>query len=307
MGTVTAIRGATPPADPDDETALAVWGMRMRAEGLTERTIEGRERLIRWSARKLGKPMVLATRFDLMQLLSASGWAPSSKQGNRSSFRVFYGVLQDEGIRDDNPAARLPRIKTPRFEPNPVSTEDIQRLLTSGIYARTRMMVLLAAYQGFRVGEIAAVHGRNIDWVNRRILTAEAKGGVELWRPLHPLVWAEAQSYPRDGFWFANWKDNRRSAVGEGHIMPNSVSTIISNAMHRVGIVGHKPHNLRAWFATELIEAGADTMTVQYAMRHANQATLQRYVKPSSFRIGEAMGKLPEVSVPARSGRRNSA
>jgi integrase len=297
------IRPASPAGFSDDEAALPVWGLRMRAEGLTENTIAGRERLVRWSARQLGKPMVTATRLDLLRLLSTSGWAPSSKQGNRSSFRVFYGVLQDEGIRDDNPADRLPRIKTPRFEPNPVSTSDIQRLLTSGIYARTRMMVLLGAYQGFRVGEIAAVHGRNIDWVNQRILTAEAKGGVELWRPLQPIVWTEAQSFPRDGFWFPNWRDNRRSGVGEGHILAGSVSTLISTAMRRAGIVGHKPHNLRAWFATELIEAGADTMTAQFAMRHANQATLQRYVKPSSFRIGAAMAQLPEVQVPAHSGR----
>ncbi|MDV3143425.1 MAG: hypothetical protein Q8761_03315, partial [Sweet potato little leaf phytoplasma] len=103
-------------------------------------------------------------------------------------------------------------------------TEDIEYLLASGIYAKTRMYVLLYAYQGFRAVEIAAVSGDTIDWERKRILSKDGKGGKEVWRPIHPIVWAELQKYPRAGFLFPS---------GDGHITRGTVSNVLSKAFKR--------------------------------------------------------------------------
>lgn len=289
----------------DDETLIETWLFRMVVEGCGEGTRTERARLMRSLAAFSGTPLIEITRHQLMQYLARTELSARTKQHYRSGFHTFYSLLQDEGIRLDNPATRLPKQHVPRLEVNPFSTAEIQQLLDSGIYGKTRLMVLLAAYQGLRAAEIAAVHGRNIDWPQRRIQVVEAKGGVVVWRPLHPIIWQEALSQPRDGFWFPNWTGNKRFPVDEGHILAASVSDLLSRALKRAGI-RHRPHQLRAWHATELIDSGADTMTAQFSMRHANQSTLQRYVKPSNDRILAAMERLPKVDVPARSGRSRS-
>ncbi len=48
---------------------------------------------------------------------------------------------------------------------------------------------------------------------------------------------------------------------------------------------------------TALVEAGADVVTAQHAMRHASPATLQRYVRPSMANVSAAMDRLPVLEV----------
>lgn len=278
-----------------DRQVVELWEAEARASGHGERSIGERLIVIRSFRRFIGKPLIAAERADLVRFLGRPHLAKSSRQSYGSVLRVLYSLLQDEGWRIDNPAGRLPRVRVTPPEPDPLSTDEVQRLLNSCRNRDTRTMVMLGAFQGFRCVEIAAVHGRNIDWAERRILTAEAKGGKEVWRPLHSALWPIALTYPRNGYWFPNWRPNRNAAIGEGHILPNSVSRVLGDAIRRAGIQGHRPHQLRAWFATELLNAGTDTMTAQFAMRHSSQATLQRYVRPSQERIREAMERLPHV------------
>jgi hypothetical protein len=68
-------------------------------------------------------------------------------------------------------------------------------------------------------------------------------------------------------------------------------------ATRRAGIK-HRPHQLRAWFATELMEAGADMLTIQHAMRHAGPETLKHYIRPSMVKVDDAMRRLPDLVMP---------
>ncbi|PJJ62174.1 tyrosine-type recombinase/integrase [Compostimonas suwonensis] len=291
-GNVTALRAYAEAID--DDAVFEVWRTEMLAAGCRPRTVREREIMYRHYVRHIGKPAIEASRQDLMSWLSRPDLSPKTRQGYKSFLHTLYTTLQDAGLRADNPATRLPRSRVPRTEANPFTTAELERILAQPMYRRTRMMVLLAAYQGFRAVEIAAVAGDNIDWVERRIITREAKGGVEVWRPLHPMVWDLAQSFPREGWWFPGTKSRKGT-----HLKPSSVSNTVGQLIDRTGITGHRPHNLRAWFATELVEAGADLLTVQQAMRHASPATLRHYVRPSMGNIEKAMSALPIVATPS--------
>jgi len=236
------------------------------------------------------------TRHDLIADLARPALSAKTRQNYKSFCHTLFTWIQDEGFRLDNPGARLPRSRVPKSEPNPVQTLDIERLLASGIYAKTRMYVLLYAYQGFRAVEIAAVAGNTIDWDRQRILSKDGKGGKEVWRPIHPIVWAELQKYPRTGHLFPG-------AGGNGHVTRGTVSNVLSTALRRAGI-DHRPHQLRAWHATELIDAGVSTVIVQHSMRHSDLQSLNRYVRVSDGALRGAMSTLPLVTVPDRSGRR---
>lgn len=275
-----------------DDALLDYWSDFMRAEGCTENTIKERCIVVHALLRRTECSLLNITRHHLIADL-ARGLSPKTKQNYKSLYHTLWTWLQDEGFRADNPAARLPRSRVPHTEPDPVTTEEIEHLLTSGIYAKTRMYVLLYAYQGFRAIEIAAVAGENIDWDRQRILSVEGKGGKEVWRPIHPIVWDEAQKYPREGFWFPS---------ASGHVSRKTVSNVLSKAFKRAG-VQHRPHQLRAWHATEIMDAGASTIVAQHSMRHSDLQSLNRYVRVSEDSIRNAMLKLPRVDVPTHSGR----
>ncbi|QJU52912.1 tyrosine-type recombinase/integrase [Herbiconiux sp. KACC 21604] len=281
-------------------SALDFWESYLKAEGSSEGSIRQRLILLRALERRAGKPLAEITRLDLITDLGRTGLSASTRANYKSLYHTFFTWMQDEGLRPDNPGARLPRVRLAAVEANPTSTDDIQVLLNSGIYARTRMFVLIYAYQGFRAQEIAAVRGETIDWQNRRILSKDGKGGKEVWRPIHEIVWEELQKYPRRGFLFP-------SPYREGqHVTARNVSNVLGKAMRRAGIA-HRPHQMRAWYATEMIDGGASTVVVAAAMRHADMQSIQHYVRVSDESIAAAHDLLPRVVVPSKSGRRRAA
>lgn len=283
-----------------DDTILAAYAAEHRAAGYSPTTIADEGQIVRRMLRTTSCTLLTVTRDDLVSYLEAPV-APSTRLTWQSKFRGIFTFMQDEGIRTDNPAARLPRQRIPRTEPNPVTTAELQRLVMLPHLAnKTLLKVVLYAYQGFRAAEIAAVSGEAVDWDERRILTVNGKGGVIVWRPIHPIVWQlvlELQM-PRQGWWFP-------ARLHDGHVRPHSVSVALSQAMRRAGIRGHRPHQLRAWFATEQLEAGVAGPIVQANMRHASPGTMKHYYRPSDAAMRHGLDALPNVRMPHRQPSRS--
>jgi len=288
----------------DTDAIIDYWAAFMRAQHCTDRTIKERGIFIRAMMRHTGaESFQTVTKQQLIMFLGRPDLTGKTKQNYRSHLHTFFTWLQDEELRIDNPATRLPKPRVEPTEPNPVSTEDIQKVLDSGIYGHTIMKVLLYSYQGLRASEIAAVSGANIDWEAGTILVAEAKGRKIVTRPIHSMIldYASTAGYPRDAAWFP-------SPYG-GHVAGKSVSNTLCTAFKRAGIK-HRAHQMRAWHGTTLLEMGADSIDVQHSLRHSDGQSMKAYIRPSQRRIRNAMEQLPRVSVPTgprnRSDRRRT-
>lgn len=281
----------------DDDAYFDYWISYQTASGSTPKSIKERIYALRSMLRRTGKTLLTVTRHDLIRDLGRPGIVASTRANYKSLMHSFFTWMQDEEFRLDNPGARLPKVKVPKTEPDPVTTDDIEIILHSGIYRRTRMWVLLYSYQGMRAAEIAAVSGSSVDWRNRRILSAEAKGGKEVWRPIHPVVWEHLQTWRTESWIFPS-----PTRTGE-HVTAANVSNVLSKAFKRAG-VQHRPHQMRAWFATEMIAAGAPTIVVAAALRHSDTQSVEKYVRVKDDTIAEAMAALPSIRVPESSGRR---
>lgn len=284
----------------NDNEILNLWAAYMRAQNCTDRTISERLIFMRSVARHTSADLPAVTKHQLIAFLGKTdkhgrGLTGRTKQNYRSCLHTFFTWLQDEELRLDNPAAKLPRPRVEYHEPNPVTTEQLQTVLNSGIYGHTILKVLLYSYQALRASEIAAVAGENIDWTRQRILTVEGKGRKEVWRPIHAIVWEyiTVNNYPRTGFFFPG-------LIEGAHIRGGSVSNALNAAFRRAGIADHTCHNMRAWHATELLEIGEDSLTVQYSMRHSDGQSLKKYDRPSDERLRRAGERLPGVIVPMR-------
>jgi integrase/recombinase XerD len=265
----------------DDLEAWALW---MRAQSWSETTIKNRRRMLQRLAERTGRAPVELTTGEVLMLLGAPGLASGTRRTYYVALRSWFDWLLITGRREDDPMATVKKPRQGRVEIKPLHDDHVRRLLDSGIYARTKTMVLLAAYQGLRASEIAKVRGSDLDRVSQTIRVA-GKGGVVVDLPLHPLVAAEAERYT-SSWWFPA----RRGPDGierPGPIAGASVTTVVAGAMKRAGVPG-TCHSLRHWYATSLLRAGVDIRVIQELMRHATLATTERYlhVDDSARRAG---------------------
>ena len=275
-------------ADPEPATMLDDWILWQRARGLSEKTITERVRVIR----RFSNAAEL-TAVDIDQFLANPVLARSSRATYHGAIRAWHRWLVRTQRRPDDPTLIATPPKVPRGQPRPIANEHLTVLLASRLHRRTRCMVLLAAYAGLRVSEIAAIRGEDVDTIVNSI-SILGKGGKRRHVPLHPLLQRAAQSMPPRTWWFPSWTGNRRYRAG-GPMLANSVSACISRAMDRAGIPG-TPHALRHWFGSALRESGVDSLVIKELMGHESLATTAIYVRvPVKQRI-EAVDSLPDLA-----------
>lgn len=263
------------------------------SRGLAATTIRNRASILR---QLHADPLTVTTR-DIRDFLARPGITASSRRTNLNALRAFFTFLQEDGYRDDNPTERLRPVKVPRDLPRPFTWEQIEKMLTSGAYRRTRAMILLGYYQGLRVSQIAAVRGADIDPLAGTFSTV-AKGSVRLVLPLHPMIADLAKTMP-----FGWWFPARRGTVG--HMHSSAVTNLIRRAKLRARISDPRltAHSLRHSYATHLLEHGVDVRVVQELMGHADISTTMVYTRVSDQQRRAGIMALPTHDVPVHSGR----
>jgi integrase/recombinase XerD len=282
---------------------LKYWAACMAAEDLSERTISERLIFFRRLARELGDFRTV-TRRELIHWSAEQSWSNRTRVHYRSAMHTFFTWMQDEEFRPDNPAARLPKVRTITREPNPFTIDEINKLINAGMYKKTRAMVALHYYLGLRVSEISRVNGEDVDWHGRTITTI-GKGRKVVVLPIPAAAWPLFLDMPRQGYWFPNRVPNKKWGAGEGHILGSSVSNLLSAAIKRAGIK-HRPHDLRASTATEMNRGGVTSFVVQKGMRHSNMDTTNKYIRMDVEQIRAGLDHLPALRMPQQSGRRRT-
>lgn len=272
MSGMPFVRSAPDACEPTEQL-LREWALWMQAGMMSRRTINDRVKLVRLLEARTGTPasecgwQVLAGFFAAL-----AAAAPGTRSTYFNHLRRWFGWLVTMEHRLDNPMDRLHAPRVPRRRPRPISGEQLDRVLSSGrCYRRTRTMILLAAYAGLRVHEIAKIRGE--DFSDDGWLRVVGKGAVEATLPVHPLIEAERARYPRRGYWFPSPTDRAKP------VLDKSVSTLIGQAMRRVG-VDATAHQLRHYFGTEVHHAAGGSLRVaQELLRHASPATTALYTR----------------------------
>lgn len=282
MGSVTSLSsGAMTISDASQ------WRVEMQARGMSPRTIVERLRIVDRISAHCGATATELTREDLLAYL-ARDMAPSSRATYWAALRAWSGWLQRTGRRTDDPTATLDAPRTPKCSPHPITTDQLMALLGSDMWQSTRAMVILAAWAGLRVHEIAKVRGEDVDGGS---LLVVGKGGRTDRLPMHPEVAALAARMPKRGWWFPSPADSTRP------VDRTSVSAGLSRAMHRAGIDA-SAHSLRHWFGTMLVRNGVDLRTAQQLLRHESLATTAIYVQVDDEQRRAGIARLPAMERP---------
>ena len=281
----------------DWRVILTSYETHQRAQRRSERTIEGRRNLLNAIARDTGKPPADITLDDLLARMGR-GIAASSMQRERSDLQSFFGWAKERHYIPKNPAKKLPAVTVPRGKPRPFTMEQVQQILSSGAYRRTRHMILLALYLGLRAFEIAKFRTEDIDFTSST-LNVIGKGNKDRTVPLHPVI-ADIAREHGPGYWFPS-----RSTNTAPHIHYRSVSDLMTRAIRRAGITDTRltGHSLRHTFATELVAGGVDIRIVQELMRHESLQSTQIYTQVTIEQMRDGQSTLPRLDVPDTSGR----
>lgn len=244
------------------------------------KTVHERARVIQQFVTETAVGPLSAQAMDIVRWTAGHDeWSLSTAATYHSYLCSWHKWLCLTDKREDNPMRKLTAPRRPERAPRPITDAELAALLRMRMHHRTRVMVMLAALAGLRVGEIAKVKGDDIDLGGRRIYVV-GKGKKRAWVPLHPMLADTATTMPARDWWFPG--NNRRPG---SHVHGKSVSDIIGQAMRRAHIVG-TPHSLRHWYATTLLDDGADLRTVQELLRHTSVQTTQVYTRvPDSRRV----------------------
>jgi len=241
----------------------------MQGQGLSARTITERIRVINQVTTATGTDPAVLTPHTISVWL---GTLPSAATKNAyfTVLRAWSRWLVQADHRTDDPTTRVARPKTPAGHPRPVTDAQLDAVLALPLRQDTRTKIILAAWAGMRVHEIAKIKGEDISPVAGTI-TITGKGGRTDTLPAHQLILQQASLYPRKGFWFPS---PRNPTVP---VRAKTVSAVISQAFDRADAPA-TAHQLRHYFATSLLRAGTDSRVVQSLMRHESLATTGRYL-----------------------------
>ena len=268
----------------------------MQGQGLSARTITERIRVINQVTTATGTDPAALTPHTISAWL---GTLPSAatKSTYYAVLRAWSRWLVQSDHRIDDPTTRVARPKTPAGHPRPVTDAQLDAVLALPLRQDTRTKIILAAYAGMRVHEIAKIRGEDISPVAGTI-TITGKGGRTDTLPAHQLILQQASLYPRKGFWFPS---PRNPTVP---VQAKTVSRVISDAFDRADAPA-TAHQLRHYFATSLLRAGTDSRVVQSLMRHESLATTGRYLAVNTDQQRAALNGL--ASIPNAIQRRADA
>lgn len=266
-------------------TGITEFQLWQHARRLSPVTISERTRVLCQFLVETGVQPMSATPIDIMEwATSHEGWSDSTAATYHAYLAAWFKWLQLTDRRADNPMLKVGTPRTPDREPRPLADSEVVKLLNARMWSSTRAMILLALLAGLRVHEIAKMRGEDIDMANR-VLWVKGKGRKLASVPLHPVLIELASTMPATGWWFP-----MRGQPAE-HVHSKSVSDVIGRTMRRAGVRG-TPHALRHWYASALLDEGADIRVVQTLLRHKSISSTQVYTKVPDDRRREAIGRL---------------
>lgn len=228
----------------------------------------------------------------------AAAWAElsaSSVARKASALRAFYGFLEEEGLRGDNPSAALPRPVTRRPLPKILSAQEVESLFAlieeklavahpSPLDLRLSALIELLYGSGLRATELVSLPRRALA-ADRPFLILKGKGARERLVPISDRARAAVSAWlphvPESSPWLF--------PSGKSHLSRIRLYQLVKQLAAAAGIAPQRvsPHVLRHAFATHLLEGGADLRALQSMLGHADIGTTQIYTHVDSRRLVE--------------------
>lgn len=224
--------------------------------------------------------------FQVHLLTAKASWS----QFNQivSGLRFFFGTtLMRPGMVE-----MLPYGKRPKRLPTVLSVEEVGQLMEAARPGRERVLLQTAYACGLRISELLSLQVTDIDSARMVVNVRQGKGAKDRQVPLSARLLGELRRWwcrHRTKPWlFPGMTEGSR----ERPMNTTSVQRMVKQVVVRAKL--RKPasmHTLRHSYATHLLEAGVDVVTLQKLLGHNSLSTTARYLHLSR----RQMAKLPDL------------
>ncbi len=192
---------------------------------------------------------------------------------------IKWGRVSTNPMRD----VRLLYVKN--VQERVLSLEEAAKLL-GACTEYSRPIVLTALNTGMRRGEILGLKWEHIDTGQRVITILNSKNGKVRKIPINDTLWWTLEQLKKNAtteFVFVCLRTGKPS---------QRFTTAWLNALRRSGITHCRFHDLRHTFASNLVAAGVDLITVQELMGHSTILMTSRYAHSAPERKRQAVASL---------------
>jgi site-specific recombinase XerD len=210
-------------------------------------------------------------------------WATINRRLN--ALKHFFDFCLDQQLVGGNPVKPSHFVRRGRPLPKALSRAQVQRLFAQIDHPMDRALFLVMLRCGLRVSEAAQLKLEHIDWEQQALHIVQGKGRKDRRVYLSPDAVASVhqclEQHPgarAHGYVFWNRKRQTR---------PLSVKAI-QKKMERYAKAAGVPascHSLRHTFASNLLEHGAEVVTIRDFLGHSQIASSERYAKVSSQQV----------------------
>lgn len=230
--------------------------------------------------------------YKYKQHLAESGFSETTIRSHLAIIRCFSKFMKEENIGIDfAKAIKLPK-KYKGYKRDPLSFEQIQRLITgitgSPLMAsRATAIITLMLAHGLRDVEVSRLNVNDIRLVdNEMYIYICGKGRISK-ADHQPVNHESVEAIEQYLLLRGDFTDTDPLFVTHalGHpstrLRPRDVSRIVSGQLRRVGLKAPNftPHSLRHSTATHLLESGLSIYEVMRYMRHSNVSITELYVR----------------------------
>lgn len=186
--------------------------------------------------------------------------------------RIFSLAIEWDYLKH-NPCRVVTKFSEEPFRRKRVlSKEEERRLYDAIVPDYLKSMVKIFLYSGLRRQELFKLTWDDADFRNRQIYVRETKTAKSRYIPINDTVCSELmklyETRKTDDLVFVNLKS------GKGFVC---IRKAFQGACKRADVKNLTLHDLRRTFATRLLNAGTDIITVQHLLGHTSVTTTQIY------------------------------
>jgi integrase/recombinase XerD len=187
----------------------------------------------------------------------------------------------------------IPYGKRAKTLPTVLSPEEVAALIEALTDPVHRLCAQAAYACGLRVGEVVRLRVEDIDSARMMLNIRQAKGRKDRCVPLPPRLLEAFRLH---------WRQHRPATWlfpgtgAAGHLHPATLQNAFQRAVRRAGLTKRaRMHTLRHSFATHLLEAGTDLLTIQQLLGHSRLKTTLRYTHVRQHHLAATQSPLERL------------
>jgi integrase len=178
-------------------------------------------------------------------------------------------------------------MKKPVLRPKLYSVQELERLFEwPGLNRKHRALFMTTYAAGLRVSEVCQLRVADLLSDRHQIHVVQGKGKKDRYTLLSPRLLVELRSYwrlyrPKDWLFPSPVYPDR-------HVTDDAAQRAFTEAVERAGLPDRGGiHSLRHSFATHLLEAGVDPLTLQRLLGHSRLSTTTTYLHVRQERLDQ--------------------